>query len=185
LLGLTTFALAFGILAVSLLKSSSVTYVLASQDGGTKSLPNPFWMIKAVSDRIWFLTTSDPLKRAEEALIFADQRLGMSVALVENQNVDGAMSTLHKAETYLDVASENEQEARKGGQDTCAFLKKLAASSLNHRQVIEDKILPVVPEEGKPMVVKTEDYSKHTYKSSKDLLTSQGEESPKSPFDSH
>jgi hypothetical protein len=61
-------------------------------------------------------------------------------------------------------------------------LERLAVASLKHWQIIES-LMPLVPEDGKPFVSKTENYSKNTYRIARDILNSKGLPVPISPFD--
>jgi hypothetical protein len=201
LLVLGVFAFAFAILSVSILESSSISYSFAAPtpessvlgekvpevnyqipyQGGV--LPdNPLWGLKAMRDRVWYLVTSSPLKKAELALLFSDKRLAASKSLLELKKTDIAISTLTKGEKYLELSVNQENLARSQGFDTSAFLSKLAVASLKHRQVIES-LMPLVPEGGKPLVVKTEDYAKNSYKAARDGLNSIGLPIPINPFD--
>lgn len=202
LLGLGAFVLAFGVLTISVFQSASVAYVFATPlaakmpvlgtsvpevdyampyAGGV--LPDsPLWVFKALRDRIWFDVTTNPLKKAELALLFSDKRLEASNTLLVNKKPDIALSTLTKGEKYLEIAYTQEEQARKEGMDTHSFLIKLALSSLKHRQIIEQDLLPLSPEDAKPFVVKAEDYAKNIYKSSRDTLNNEGITPPKDPF---
>jgi hypothetical protein len=200
LLGFVTFIVAFAILSVSFLQSASVSYVFATPPPevtlgseapdidyvipypGRISPDNPLWSLKAIRDRVWYTVTISPLKRAELALLFSDKRLAASKSLFEEKKPDIAVSTLSKGEKYLEIAVKEEAIARSKGFDTSDFLTKLATASLKHRQVIEE-LMPLVPEDGRPTVVQSEDYAKNAYKSSRDALSSRGLESPKNPFD--
>ena len=133
-------------------------------------------------DRIWYIVTRSPLKRAELALLFSDKRLILSKSLFEIKKPDIALSTLTKGEKYLELAVNQEKVAREKGIDTSEFLARFAMASLKHRQVIEE-ILILAPEDAKPEIVKMEDYSKNAYKAARDALNSKGIASPKDPFD--
>jgi len=43
-------------------------------------------------------------------------------------------------------------------------------------------LIPLVPDDGKPFVIKTEDYSKNSYKAAKEALNSRGLPAPIDPF---
>lgn len=192
LLGTFTFILAFGILSVSFLRISSpsiasnyvygeavlgeklpdIEYVLPYEGG---ILPdNTFWIVKALRDRIWYMATFDDQKKTELNLLFSDKRLASSLALFEKKKPDLGLSTLTKGEKYLETAGKDLKDID--------FAKKLALASLKHRQIIEEDILPLSPEDLKPNIVKAVDYSKNTYKLSRDFLNSKGETAPKNPF---
>jgi len=200
LLVLPVFVFAFAILSISILQSTSIFYSFTAQISESavlgietpeinyqmpyagRVLPdNPLWVFKAARDRLWYLITSSPLKKAELALLFSDKRLMSSRTLFENRKPDIAISTLAKGEKYLEVAVAEEAIARSHGYDTSAFLERLAVASLKHRQII-DSLIPLVPEDGKPLVIKTEDYSKNSFKAAKEGLNSMGLPAPIDPF---
>jgi hypothetical protein len=197
----SVFAFAFAILSVSILQSTSISYSFTAQTSGSsvlgvgapeidyqmpyegKVLPDsPFWVLKAARDRIWFLITSSPSRKAELALLFSDKRLMSAKVLFENKKLDIAISALTKGEKYLEVAVAEENIAGSQGYDTSVFLARLAVASLKHREIIES-LMPLVPEDGKPLVIKMEDYSKNSYKAAKDGLNSKGLPVPIDPFD--
>ena len=195
------FAFAFAILSISILQATTITYSFKANTSASpvlgiqtpeieyqmpyegKVLPDsPFWVLKAARDRIWFLITSSPSRRAELALLFSDKRLVSAKTLFENKKPNIAISTLTKGEKYLEVAVAQEKIARLQGVDTSAFLTRLAVASLKHRQVLES-LIPLVPEDARPFIVKTEDYSKNSYIAATDGLNSKGLPVPISPFD--
>ncbi len=200
LYGLGAFVLAFVILSVSFLKSCSITSaygyttpsptVLAATSTIDYVLPYPgkimpdngLWYFKAARDRFQYTITTNPLKKAELALLYSDKRLGISLTLFKDKKPDIAASTLTKGEKYLEEAAREEALARKVGMDTNSFLIKLANASLKHRQVIEEEIVPLAPDDVKPGVIKTEDYSKNIFKSCREALNSKGITAPKDPF---
>jgi hypothetical protein len=194
------FAFAFAILSISILQSTSISYSFKAQTSesavlGAETLEinyqlpyegrvlpdSPLWVLKAARDRVWFLITSSPLKKAELALLFSDKRLVSAQILFKNRKPDIAISTLTKGEKYLEVAVADEAVARSRGYDTSAFLQRLAVASLKHRQMIES-LMPLVPEDGKPYVIKSENYSKNSYSEAKDALNSIGLPVPIDPF---
>ena len=195
------FAFAFAILSISILQTTSISYSFKAQTSESSVLgiatpeinyqmpfegnvlpDSPLWVLKAARDRIWFFITASPSRKAELALLFSDKRLMSAKVLFERKKPDIAISTLTKGEKYLEVAVAEEEAARSRSYDTSAFLARLAVASLKHRQVIES-LMPLVPEDGKPFVIKTEDYSKNSYKVSRDALNSKGLSVPIDPFD--
>lgn len=192
LLGSSVFILAFGVLSVSFLRLSTPSF--ASSDlvedrvlgvnvpqieyslpyaGGV--LPdNTFWIFKALRDKVWYVATFDQSKRSDLNLLFSDKRLIMSEELFNKKKPDLGLSTLTKGEKYLESAS--------FGLDNVDFARKLAIASLKHRQIIEEDILPIAPDDLKPGIIKSMDWAKNTYKVSRDYLNSKGEIPPKNPF---
>ncbi len=201
LLVLSVFTFAFAILSISILQSTSISYSFTAQISETSVLgteipvinyqmpfegrvlpDSPLWVLKAARDRIWYFITSSPLKRAELALLFSDKRLVSAQTLLENKKPDIAISTLAKGEKYLEIAVAQEAIARTQGYDTSEFLARLAVASLKHRQIIES-LIPLAPDDAKPIVIKIEDYSKNSYKKAGDALNSKGLSVPIDPFD--
>lgn len=196
-------SLALAILTISIFRSASVSYVfttpipdatkvLSAQTSEIdyqlpfpgKVLPDsPIWTIKVIRDRIWLALTFDPQKKAELNLLFADKRLAASRILFESGKPDIAFSVLSKGEKYLELSFEEENRAREAGAETSDFLLRLSLASLKHRQIIEDVILPLSPDDAKPGIIRIEDYSKNTYKNTRDALNSKGKPTPISPFD--
>ncbi len=197
------FVLAFAILSVSVLRSVMVLPAYGFSSTIPSAIPSPtpipdvlyslpypgsilpdnwLWYFKAMRDRIQYSVSTDVLKRADLALLFSDKRLGASVSLFQNKKPDMAVSVLTKGEKYLEIAMKDEAKARRVGINTDDFLVRLATASLKHREVIEEQILPLTPEDLRPEVVKAEDYSKSAYKSCRDILSAKGKESPKDPF---
>lgn len=195
------FAFAFAILSISILQTTSISYsftatfpetsILGAESSEVnyqfphqgRILPDsPLWVLKAARDRIWFAITSSHTRKAELALLFSDKRLMSGRTLLEKKNPDIAISTLTKGEKYLEIAVAEDALARAQGNDTSAFLFKLATASLKHREVLES-LIPLVPEDAKPFIAKMEDYSKNSYKAARDALYSKGLPVPISPFD--
>lgn len=200
LYGVPVFGLAVAILLISILESASVKYAFGAASptpAGTpapnqeikyyfpyegKILPDsPLWSVKALRDFVWYRLTTNPLKRAEIALLFSDKRIAASQTLFDSHKSGVGLTTLTKSEKYLEVAFQDEETARSEGMDTLGFLAKFSLASLKHREII-DKILEIAPEGARPLIVQTQDYSRNAYKSSRDVLNSKGITPPKSPF---
>lgn len=99
--------------------------------------------LKMVRDRIWLFFTTDPLKKAELYLLFADKRLSASKMLVEKDKLDVGLTTLTKAEKYLEQAVNQERVANQAGKATEAFLDKLSLATQKHEEIIlgfEEKV---------------------------------------------
>jgi hypothetical protein len=201
---LPTLLFAFGVLFTSILRTASVKYEFSGVVNGaenrdvlgaesvninyTLAYPgrilsdHPLWPLKALRDRVWLWITTNPSREAELKLLFADKRIGMSKILFEREKYGVAFSTLTKAEKYLEEACRQEEENRKQGYDTSEFLKVLSVSSLKHRQVIEE-ILLIAPEDAKPKIIQTMEYSNSVYEKTMHALNEKGMDVPENPFD--
>ncbi len=202
---LSTITFAFIILSISVLRSSAIrpsidvysaTPKPELKEGSQEKkieimyvmpfpgriLPDsPFWPLKALRDKLWMMITTNPMKKAELALLFADKRLMSSYELFKTNKPQLALTTLTKAEKYLEAGSVIEKDERQKGLDTKSFLFTLATASLKHREIIEN-MLNIVPDDIKPEVIKAEDYPKNVYKECRDALQSQGVSAPENPF---
>lgn len=194
---------AFAILFTSVFRTASVKYVFSQETEiqevgqenesmeidyvlpypGRISPDSPFWPIKALRDKLWLMLTTNPSRKAELKLLFADKRIAMSKALFEREKSEIAFSTLTKAEKYLEEACNLEEQNRRNGIDTSEFLTTLSKATLKHRKMI-DEILEIAPEDAKPEVIKTQDYSKSVYNKTRDALQERGLPIVENPFES-
>lgn len=198
---MSTLAFAFLILAISVFNSCNPRVFSASVQPAVRAaevkaedatdyvfvypggvLPDsPFWYLKAFRDRVWLTVTTNPMKKAELSVLFADKRLMGAKKLFADNKPQLALSTLTKAEKYLENASAIEAKERKIGTDTKSFLMTLAKASLAHIGEMK-KMLNLAPDDIKPGIVKAEDYAAEVYRQCQDALQSQGIVAPKNPF---
>lgn len=199
---LSTLTFAFLILAISVFNSCSPRVFSASPKPTSPAtvvetetkidyvfvypggiLPDsPFWYLKALRDRIWLAVTTNPMRKAELSLLFADKRLMATEQLFKNNKPQLALTTLTKAEKYLQNASNLEIQERKKGTDTKSFLLTLSKASLAHIAKIK-KLIGLAPDDIKPGVIKVGDYPDNVFKQSRDALQSYGIVPPKNPFE--
>lgn len=202
LLVLATVFLAFGILFTSIARTASVKYVFnASNENGDAQvlgesviidyqLPYPgrvlpdstLWPIKALRDRLWFLVTPTPERKADLSLLFADKRLVMARMLFERDKPEIAFSTLTKAEKYLESARNLEEQAKERGVDTSDLLQRLAKASLKHIEEMEE-MQKISPDDAEPQIIYIkENYAEKVYERSRDALYEEGLTPPENPF---
>jgi len=197
-----TLSLSFGILFLSILRTATVKYEFSDRvhyhenavlgeesphihyylaDPG-EVLPGSYlWPIKAFRDRAWLFLTTNPGKKADLLLLFADKRLVSGQIIFENDNPEFGLTTLFKAEKYLEQASLQEKKNREDGVDTSDFLLRLAVASLKHFEVLES-ILAIAPEDARQEIIELQNYSRKTYLQSRDLLTQTNKVLPENPF---
>ena len=126
-------------------------------------LPDHFlYPLKMVRDKILLFLTVDSLKKADLLLLFADKRLGAGRALVEGGKVDLGVSTLTKAEKYLEQSLVQVQEAQKTGKDPAVFYEKLTKSALKHGEVLQG-LSAQVSEEARAVIEQMRHYSLRVY----------------------
>ena len=197
-----TLTFAFGILLFSLFRTASVKYdfnPINPKDahilGESTSLvdyylpypggvlpDSPLWPLKAARDRLWLSANTMPTREAELYLLFADKRLVSAVILFEKGQSELGLSTLTKAEKYLESAYNLEVENRKSGYNTDDFLEKLANASLKHYELI-DYILTIAPDEAKPEIIEVKNYPEKIYEDTRNILLDKRISPPENPFD--
>ncbi len=99
--------------------------------------------LKMIRDQIRLFLTTGSLKKAELCLLYADKRLGAAKMLIEKNELDLGLTTLTKAEKYLEKAINQEEVAREKNEETRTFLEKLSQATLKHEEMIlnfENKI---------------------------------------------
>jgi len=135
-------------------------------------LPDHFlYPLKMIRDRIWLFLTTNPLKKAELLLKFADKRIWSAEMLVEKNKPDLVVSTATKAEKYLERALNQERIAREKGEDTTAFLQRLEKATRKHEEVLLG-IREKVADSAKVVIEKTLEYSRRGHQ---EVVTRLGE----------
>ncbi len=192
---------ALGILFTSVFRSAAVRFetnhiktpsALAEEDINIEySLAYPgsilpdsvLWPVKAIRDRMWIALTPDKLKKIELKILFADKRLGSSILLFERGKNENAVSTLTKAEKYLEEASLYEESLRKEkgifSQDVSS---RLAYASLKHYEVLSELELKV-PDDIRPTIVLYKNIPIKTFERARNSLLEKGSRVPNNPFD--
>jgi hypothetical protein len=197
-----TLFVAFVILFTSVFRTASVRYevgdTVTSQDVGLldedlgidyylpfpgRVLPDsPFWSLKVFRDRVWLLVTRNPMRKVELKLLFADKRLGSSVILFQKGKMENGLTTLSKAEKYLEEASLDEEVIRRKGINTTEILFRLTNSSLKHYQVMQE-LTEIVPCEVKPLIIEMQECPKKTYERGRNGLLEKAKTPPENPFE--
>lgn len=100
-------------------------------------LPDHFlYPVKMIRDRVWLVLTSGSLQKAEVMLLFADKRLGAARVLIEGGKTDLGITTLTKAEKYLEQGAGKLTEAKKAGRELGPTKGKFSQAVLKHEEVI-------------------------------------------------
>jgi len=143
----------------SLPTSASVDYFLTYPG----ILPGNFlYPLKMVRDRIWLFLTTDHLQKAQTLLLFADKRLAAGKTLIEEGKETLGITTLSKAEKYLERALTQAKVAREKGKDVEAFLNTLEKASQKHQEVLEE-IQEKISEDGKKALQEVIKYPQRIY----------------------
>jgi len=198
LISLTLFV-AFAVLLISAFRTASVKYEFLPGTQGFlldnnyssidyylpypgKVLPGTIlWPIKAFRDKLWLIVNTSPTKEAELVLLFADKRLALSCVLVSNGNYDVGISTLTKAEKYLEEALLIGEQNTKLGYLTDDFFVNINKSALKHFELMQ-KIKEALPEDAKPIVSSLEKYPQKVYENSRNILLDRNIRPSNNPF---
>ena len=203
IISVLVFTFAFAVLLISTFRVASVKYqfedktqkvsakVLGDEDINIdyqlpypgKILPDsPLWPLKALRDKVWLWITTNPTRKAELKLLFADKRLGSARILFEKGKPEEGLTTLTKAEKYLEETGWQVEENRKNGNDVYEFLQILAKASLKHYEVMQN-IQGIAPEAARPTIIQVQDYPKRVFENSRNALLERGKTYPENPFD--
>jgi len=132
-------------------------------------LPGNFlYPLKMVRDRIWLFLTTDPLQKAQTLLLFADKRLGAGKVLIEKGKKDLGITTLSKAEKYLERALIQGKIAREKGKESESFFNTLEKASQKHQEVLLE-IQEKLSEEDKKRLEEVIKYPQRIYKEAQGL----------------
>ena len=191
---------ALGILFTSILRTAAVRYetsgvkssvVLAASDYNIaydlaypgKILPDSFlWPVKAIRDKLWLFITTDKLKKIELKILFADKRLGGAVTLFERGKNEIALSTLTKAEKYLEEASLEEETLRVNGKEySVDVLNRLSYASLKHYELLID-LENKIPDDMKATIISVRQIPIKTFERARNALLAKGVTPPINPF---
>ncbi|HUW22315.1 MAG TPA: DUF5667 domain-containing protein [Candidatus Bathyarchaeia archaeon] len=96
----------------------------------------PLYFLKMIRDQIELFLTTEPLKKAEKLLLFADKRISAARVLVEAGKADLALSTATKAEKYLERTVNQAAKARQEGFNIYLFLERLTKATAKHEEVL-------------------------------------------------
>lgn len=192
--GLSTILLALAVLLVSIIESTTPKYayspMVLSQYTENKNLPtieyvmpyegkimpdNILWPAKALRDRFLYTFSFSNSRKSELSLMFADKRVNSSLYLFKSNKPDLGVSTLIKSGQYLEKSEVLIEDPQK--------YEQVALAALKHREIIENEILPLSPEDIKPEVNKALNYSKRTYNNMQDKMKKIGLVAPTNPFE--
>lgn len=133
-------------------------------------LPDHFlYPVKMIRDKLLVFFTTEPLKRAELFLLFADKRIGAAKSLIEGGKQELGITTLTKAEKYLEKAVSQERLANEKGKETRSFLEKLAKASLKHEELLLE-IRERVGESSQGIIDDLLSYPRRAYKQTVEIL---------------
>ncbi|MBI2590348.1 MAG: hypothetical protein HYW33_00500 [Candidatus Blackburnbacteria bacterium] len=134
---------------------------------------NPAWPLKAMRDRLDLYFTSDPLEKAQHTLFLADKRLVAAQQLAQSGDYGRGVATAAKAEQYLEEALTRGKDADVKGKNAVGFFETLYKAALTHREVLEE-MMANAPEDGKPVLNKTLDYSRNVKEQLEHLFNQRG-----------
>lgn len=97
---------------------------------------HPLYWLKMVRDRVQLWLTTNSLAKAEKLLLYADKRLGAGWALIDGNKPSLGVTTLTKAEKYLEQAIIESQKL-KDNEGAAGFREKLSLAIKKHREVLE------------------------------------------------
>jgi len=126
-------------------------------------LPDNFlYPLKMFRDKIWLWLTTEPVRKSEVLLLFADKRLKAGEVLIEGGKAELGMTTLSKGEKYLEQAITQAEKAKGAGMETAALYEKLAKATLKHQEILGDLVLKA-PEQTQSVIQELMKYPQQGY----------------------
>lgn len=129
----------FGVLGVSVIGQTKAQETVVSEESVDYYLSypgilpdNPFYWVKMIRDRVQLWLTVKPEQKTEKLLLYADKRLGAGYGLINGGKLDLGVSTLTKAEKYLEQARILVEEI--GGEDQ--LKSKVDKATRKHKEVL-------------------------------------------------
>ena len=121
---------------------------------------HPLYWLKMVRDRVGLVLTTGETAKAEKLLLYADKRLGAAWALIEGNKVPLGVSTLTKAEKYLEEAwnkgkdSPLQPKLNKAVKKHLEVLTGLKEKSGDYKDLVEGMIvkLETINDQAKPEI---------------------------------
>ncbi len=99
---------------------------------------HPLYKIKMIRDRLWLWLTPDLPRRSELLLLSADKRLGAGKVLIEGNKSTLGITTLWKAEKYLDQAVNTVIKAQEKGLGVQRTKEKIKTAALKHEEILTE-----------------------------------------------
>ncbi len=99
---------------------------------------HPLYKLKMARDQIWLALTSDPVKKAELFLLFADKRIGAGEVLIKGNKPELGISTLIKGEKYFERAIAEVNKAKEKGIEVENVSAKIKSASLKYEEVLNN-----------------------------------------------
>lgn len=99
---------------------------------------NPLYPFKVFRDRVVAFFISDPVKKADDALLQADKRMNASIYLANEKKVneDLISSTMSKAINYFEQTIVEVKLAKEQGADMKSFVQRMDTASQKYHTVI-------------------------------------------------
>jgi hypothetical protein len=97
---------------------------------------SPFYKVKMLRDKVKLLLMSDPLKKSQQELLFADKRINAAIVLSDGGKGSLGVTTATKAEKYLEQSANHVISVQKEGKDVKSWLLTLKTASAKHTQIL-------------------------------------------------
>jgi len=128
---------------------------------------HPLYWLKMARDKILLLLTNDPPQKFDRLLLYADKRLGAAKVLIEGNQLGLGVTTVTKAEKYLERSLKEFNKLRQAEKANPELEDRFEKALLKHAEVIE-KLLEKIPDQTKPALENSLEISKLGYESISD-----------------
>jgi len=114
---------------------------------------SPLYKLKAARDRVTLWLTWTAEGKARKELLFADKRVNAGVVLIEGGKSELGVTTITKAEKYMESAVVRVEKEMKSGKDVKSVAIELSKALPKHIEVIADAQMKVSEWERESLIV--------------------------------
>lgn len=112
---------------------------------------NPLYWLKMIRDRIVLWLTFDSVSRWERLLLYADKRIGAGKILIEGGKNQLGITTITKAEKYLEQAANQYLVLKAVNKDNSEISQKQKNAVQKHQELLK-ALIKILPDQQKSAI---------------------------------
>ena len=120
---------------------------------------SPFYLFDNLGKKVSLFFTFDPVKKAEKATQYAEERVAEAKAMAEKNKPEDAEKANQGYQEFLDLANAKTQEAKERGRDVEELAIFITEKTLKHQEILVE-VFEEVPEEAKNAIKKAIEISR-------------------------
>lgn len=120
---------------------------------------SPFYFFDTLGKKISLFFTFDPVKKAQKAVHYAEERIAEAKVMAEKNKPDATERANQNYREFLELANKKTQEAKEKGKDVEELATSITEKTLKHQEVLIE-IFEKVPDEAKTAIQKAIEVSR-------------------------